>query len=1486
MTKNSNTFRSRPPRSDINSKNRRSSQQQQREKQKEQQLEKKQEVLLKATVIQNGDGNDDIISSNDQFRYRESADAFSSLTLQDESLLLDTRNDSQQEQKRKTTVISSQHGINGPHENNVSAEKNHAGRSVSSNSYNNEEIKKHLSVITTLDHETIIGHKQTENFKEDDGYSENLQKTKTSAFHYSHADDESVEENDDEIDDYVDNELTVEELETVINQDKDEILDSACLGHGSCIMIRSKSIPRTVSLQGLKKDPVCFQNESLNKDSNSKMNQQLEQQIPRNSPSTLLSAHLAGVGIGKRNECFHIFKLDHQSDEVLRFGDTIALLSVIENHPLGVRAKVAVSIGRESSADDGLNTPKIISSDRSTSTDYEVGVFRDSFVSTNISDNNTNDDLHSETINNTNAADQWTIVRGGTNHVVRIGQTAFIHRQKQIKEKQQQSLHKIKFQPIRSGEQVLLRNNLMGGYLSVQCNSDYYYDQNTSTDISTEGINKKIEIVTDSYTVNASKVTKMSLINKLQRHDKLMPTENQIFQILLSSVPPLPQWILRKNTNNQQKSILGIQNQQNFTTHTETGFHGCGAVDDDMNGDEDIDSVVEEILSTPSGQERILLDQVIGSLLGLEGPHIKIDVINNDNNASDIKSACNRVRLLNFRLHSNTDGRSCFDISLCKLVERIIPVSTTYIRLTAFLDKHFPGYEYGSIMHAFCEAVDEMIQEYVEYIVKLEEMFRNNDARLTMHELFIYIQPLIHSLSIVYKASTTVENLAGGAFLNALFDLKKYVCEGDVIASNIVTTLIEKSSIPYTRLLTLWLQHGELCDPYEEFMVEQIFHINRNACQVTDSNWINGFTASAVYSNFDNDTTSYDQFILREEHILHGLKTSDNDILIRKIFDTGKYWRAVRTCEKQATSTMMSRSKNGNDDAIPNNIDFNIGRNNITQLSSYIQCMYHKASTKLVSLLMNVFHLMDSLRIMKRYFLLDNGDFLIHFLDKTENELLKELNIPCNDGATANDGKNNGNLSATHNNSSKSGISIGRMQHCLRMAVQQTETSSLGGNVNITSHHHHASSFGNSKYQNNSNTNNFQRSFCPLSPLSLRCYFESESLIDHLDALNATNDNLYKSKSGENGSSISKSNRKQFLRMNQSRARHFHSDSSKSYKPTNKKKDSSVGGLTGVEAFVVDFPQIPFPLSLVLTSDALYSYKLLFRLLFFAKHVERRLVGIWRDHQAMKELSFLLQRKSKSFGQTFLLRQRMLHFSQNLIYYIMFEVIEPNWQLMEHHIFGSGKKQQQTIDDIIDTHNGFLSRTLESCLLTNSDLVRTLTKLIKTCIMFSDQMKLFMEATKIYDDSDNIATEKQIAIQRSLNDRLSGSFDISTSKESKSSNPMDSVMNDSSERNPQKRKKKLINTKLNRIKIERQDRIQKQLNRVQRELSSESYCRMISRFDEVFSAYLKEFMMQLSNDHSKHVTMSNNKYGKNTTSNIANLCMLLDYNGYISSSSS
>ena len=62
-------------------------------------------------------------------------------------------------------------------------------------------------------------------------------------------------------------------------------------------------------------------------------------------------------------------------------------------------------------------------------------------------------------------------------------------------------------------------------------------------------------------------------------------------------------------------------------------------------------------------------------------------------------------------------------------------------------------------------------------------------------------------------------------------------------------------------------------------------------------------------------------------------------------------------------------------------------------------------------------------------------------------------------------------------------------------------------------------------------------------------------------------------------------------------------------------------GLKGVEAFTLDY-KVAWPTSIVLSRRAITKYQLLSRLLYFSKHVERRVLVSWVGHQSTK-VSFL-----------------------------------------------------------------------------------------------------------------------------------------------------------------------------------------------------------------------------------------------------------------------
>ena len=104
---------------------------------------------------------------------------------------------------------------------------------------------------------------------------------------------------------------------------------------------------------------------------------------------------------------------------------------------------------------------------------------------------------------------------------------------------------------------------------------------------------------------------------------------------------------------------------------------------------------------------------------------------------------------------------------------------------------------------------------------------------------------------------------------------------------------------------------------------------------------------------------------------------------------------------------------------------------------------------------------------------------------------------------------------------------------------------------------------------------------------------------------------------------------------------------------------------------------------------------MIFRHLIFCKYVERHLANTWMLHQQTKELNL-----DQFYLLSYNLRHRMHHFCKNYVYYLVVEVIEPNY-----YKFTQELKKVKTIEEILDLHNNFLDECLKECLLTDQNLL-------------------------------------------------------------------------------------------------------------------------------------------------------------------------------------
>jgi len=157
-----------------------------------------------------------------------------------------------------------------------------------------------------------------------------------------------------------------------------------------------------------------------------------------------------------------------------------------------------------------------------------------------------------------------------------------------------------------------------------------------------------------------------------------------------------------------------------------------------------------------------------------------------------------------------------------------------------------------------------------------------------------------------------------------------------------------------------------------------------------------------------------------------------------------------------------------------------------------------------------------------------------------------------------------------------------------------------------------------------------------------------------------------------------------------------------------KKKDDK-HALLGIDALSLDYA-VDFPLSLVISRNAMVRYQLIFRHLLSFKHLEQTLTSNWLEHTKnpiwRRKTGHILLEKWKA--RVFALRSRMLAFVQQMFAFAVSEVLESNWRKLMQHLLNV-----KTVDQLLGAHMDFLDTCLKECMLTNPKLLRVSSKLTK-----------------------------------------------------------------------------------------------------------------------------------------------------------------------------
>ncbi|KAF8568825.1 hypothetical protein P879_06867 [Paragonimus westermani] len=539
--------------------------------------------------------------------------------------------------------------------------------------------------------------------------------------------------------------------------------------------------------------------------------------------------------------------------------------------------------------------------------------------------------------------------------------------------------------------------------------------------------------------------------------------------------------------------------------------------------------------------------------------------------------------------------------TLVDTANKILPICTDYSTIVRFIDEK-SLFEYGMVNHALSGAMRRLLKDYYVLLCQLEHEYRT--GRLGIARLQFSLQDTAAMFSQLARISTDIQTgkCSGGTVLSLLYDNVRKVF-GVKQMHELVTYLLRNASVPFFTILQKWIYRGVISDPYHEFFI--------SAGSMSDF-FPHGHITSgrhlAPMERMNHDAVDWAYFWEQYHTIVSHNVPSFLESHLSQILNTGKYLNVVQQCADAYELPSLETLEYDDVDS--------------TYLEQ-IERAHLYASSLLLKLMIKEKDLKEHLISIKRYFLLDQADFIVHFMDAAASELHK----PSTD------------------------VSLLRLSSLLESAIR-TSTATLD----------------------------------PFKDNLKVVIYKFDLITQILMVLRAGSD----------------------LEM-----------------------ESTVADdmdLTGLEAFSVDY-SVGWPISLVLNRQVMDRYQMLFRHMFYCKHVERRLCSSWVLGKVARRADCLIE---TWFTTAFLLGQRMLTFIQHFQYYMAVEVIEPTW-----HQFFQQMDKVSNLDALLDAHLYCLEVCMDDCLLACPDLLSLFGKLAVVCVLFANFVQRVLSASAAGLDMDS-----------------------------------------------------------------------------------------------------------------------------------------------------
>lgn len=441
-------------------------------------------------------------------------------------------------------------------------------------------------------------------------------------------------------------------------------------------------------------------------------------------------------------------------------------------------------------------------------------------------------------------ADSWTVLRGGPRAPpIQLGGLA-----------PDSSLDDLRGRrlPVYGGDPVVLRNSFSGGLLSL--------GDELRPDAENDGpAGWRLSIVTSSYQLDppSSGAGGGGLIERLHAHNVARPGRTETFQLFPADAPLCPEWSYPSGEGSDRTYLLGTYLSDPHRHELGEGMEAMLFPDSPRGVAEAEGEANVPLAKCPVDvQERILLDEVLGAMMGHEGQFLRYRAEPHDDDSRDEETY--RPDEPSFVLVGESILGGAIDPTLESGLLRLLPLCSAHFRVSRYVASCAVRYECGSVARSLAEGIGELLGEYLGFVSETSDRLRRGaGGPLTMSALHVRGQRPMRTMAVLDAVTSSVRDVKGGELLNALSNLAAVHYSGDSDAHALVSGLLARSAGPYDDMLRSWLTRGKVHDPYGEFMIE-----------VTDRN----FRENRVAMRQGMEWTDWCRE--REEHVLRSLQVS------------------------------------------------------------------------------------------------------------------------------------------------------------------------------------------------------------------------------------------------------------------------------------------------------------------------------------------------------------------------------------------------------------------------------------------------------------------------------------------------------------------------------------------------------------------------------------------------------------------------------------